>query len=165
MAVRRPTGSAAGVRPQEQEQDGDGTRELVSRFYDNFDRGAVEAALAVFSDDLETTDPGMGTVQGLAPFREYLETLKRAVPDARALIEQMYVAGDAVIVEGRFVGTHSGPLAGPDGDIEPTGATVDLRFADVSRTRGGKIVSYHTYYDQLGMLAQLGVQEMGCSEG
>jgi ketosteroid isomerase-like protein len=69
----------------------------------------------------------------------------------------MYAVGDAVIVEGRFVGTHTGPLACPDGDIEPTGASVDLRFADVSRVRDGKIVSYHTYYDQLGLLAQLGV--------
>ena len=111
---------------------------------------------AVFSDDLETTDPGMGTVHGLAPFREYLETLKRAVPDARALVEAMYEAGEAVIVEGRFLGTHTGPLAGSDGDIEPTGASVDLRFADVSRVRGGKI-SYHTYYDQLRLLTQSGV--------
>jgi steroid delta-isomerase-like uncharacterized protein len=129
----------------------------VSRFYESFDRGDVEAALAVFSDDLETTDPGMGTVHGLQPFREYLETLKRAVPDARALIEAMYEAGEAVIVEGRFVGTHTGPLSGPDGDIQPTGASVDVRFADVSRVRDGKVVSYHTYYDQLGLLTQLGV--------
>jgi hypothetical protein len=43
------------------------------------------------------------------------------------------------------------------GDIEPTGAGIDLRFADVSRVRGGRIVSYHTYYDQLGLLSQLGV--------
>jgi ketosteroid isomerase-like protein len=157
MATRSSTQGAAGFRPQEQSRDGDYERELVSRFYDNFDRGDVEAALAVFSDDLETTDPGMGTVHGLEPFREYLLTLKRAVPDARALIEALYEAGDAVIVEGRFVGTHTGPLAGPDGDTEPTGAHVDLRFADVSRVQGGRIVSYHTYYDQLGFLTQLGL--------
>jgi steroid delta-isomerase-like uncharacterized protein len=157
MAAKRSTQYAADTRPPQRQQDGGGARELVSRFYENFDRGDVDAALAVFSDDLETTDPGMGTVHGLEPFREYLETLKRAVPDARALVEQMYAAGDAVIVEGRFVGTHTGPLAGPDGDIQPTGASVDLRFADVSRVRGGKIVSYHTYYDQLGLLTQLGV--------
>jgi ketosteroid isomerase-like protein len=130
--------------------------ELVSRFYDSFDRGDLDSALSVFSDELETTDPGMGTVHGLDPFREYLETLKRAVPDARALIERAYTAGDTVIVEGRFVGTHTGPLPGPDGDIAPSGGHVDLRFADVSRVRDGRIVSYHTYYDQLGLLAQLG---------
>jgi ketosteroid isomerase-like protein len=59
-------------------------------------------------------------------------------------------------VEGRFTGTHTGPLATDDGDVEPPGATVDLRFADVSRVRDREIVAYHTYYDQLGLLTQLG---------
>ena len=89
--------------------------------------------------------------------QDYIETLKRAVPDPRAVIDDMHDAGDAVVVvvEGRFAGTFTGPLASPDGDIEPTGAIVDLRFADVSRARGGRIVSYHTYYDQLGLLTKL----------
>lgn len=133
------------------------TRELAKRFYESFDAGDIDAVLSVFSEDLETTDPGMGTVHGHDPFREYIETLKRAVPDARAVIEQMYEAGDAVIVEGRFVGTFTGPLSSADGDLEPTGASVDLRFADVSHGQGGKIASYHTYYDQLGLLTQLGL--------
>lgn len=139
-------------------------RALVSRFYESFDGGDVDAAVALFADELETTDPGMGTVHGLPPFREYLETLKRAMPDARAVIEKLYAAGDTVIAEGRFVGTHTGPLAGPDGDTPPTGASVDLRFADVSRVEGGKIVSYHTYYDQLGLLTQLGLVAPGEAE-
>jgi ketosteroid isomerase-like protein len=41
--------------------------------------------------------------------------------------------------------------------VDPTGASVDLRFADFSRVQDGKIVSYHTYYDQLGLLTQLGL--------
>lgn len=43
------------------------------------------------------------------------------------------------------------------GAAEPTGATVDLRFADVSRVRDRKIVAHHTCYDQLGLLTQLGL--------
>ena len=138
-------------------------RALVSRFYENFDSGDIDAAVSPFADELETTDPGMGTVHGLSSFREYLETLKRAMPDARAVIEQLHAAGDTVIVDGRFVGTHTAP-AGPDGDTPPTGASVDLRFADVSRVEGGKIVSYHTYYDQLGLLTQLGLMTPGEAE-
>jgi ketosteroid isomerase-like protein len=132
-------------------------RELATRFYEAFDAGDLDAVLSLFSDELETTDPGLGTVDGHGPFREYIETLKRAVPDARAVIDGMYDAGDVVVVEGRFAGTFTGPLATPDGDLEPTGASVDLRFADVSRAEGGKIVAYHTYYDQLGLLQQLGI--------
>jgi ketosteroid isomerase-like protein len=132
-------------------------RHLAERFYESFDAGDIGAALSVFSDDLETIDPGLGMVYGHDPFREYIQTLKCAVPDARAVIQQTYESGEAVIVEGRFVGTFTGPLPGPDGDIQPTGAGVDLRFADVSLTHEGKIVSYHTYYDQLGLLTQLGL--------
>ena len=138
---------------------GTDARALVRGFYANFDAGQIEAALSAFSDKLETTDPGMGTVHGLEPFREYLETLKRALPDAEAIIDTFHEAGDVMVVEGRFVGTFTGPLAGPDGDAEPTGARVELRFADVSRVDGDAIVSYHTYYDQLSLLTQLGLME------
>jgi hypothetical protein len=46
----------------------------------------------------------------------------------------------------------------PRGVSRPVPPSI-LRFADVSRTRDGKIVSYHTYYDQLGRLTQLGATE------
>jgi ketosteroid isomerase-like protein len=134
-----------------------GARDLVAGFYRDFDAGDIDAALSACSEELETVDPGMGTVYGIDPFREYLQTFKRAMPDAGAIVEQLYETGDSVIVEGRFVGTHTGPLATPDGDIDPTGASVDLRFADVSRVVAGRIVSYHTYYDQLDLLTQLGL--------
>jgi steroid delta-isomerase-like uncharacterized protein len=136
---------------------GEGQREVVAGFYENFNSNNIDAALSAFSTDLETTDPGMGTVHGHEPFREYLEVFKRAMPDAHAVIASLVEADDTVIVEGRFVGTHTGPLTAPDGDVEPTGASVDLRFADFSRVQDGKIVSYRTYYDQLGMLTQLGL--------
>jgi ketosteroid isomerase-like protein len=130
---------------------------VVRRFYADFDTGDIDSATAVFSDDLETTDPGMGTVHGLAPFREYLVTLKRALPDAVAIIDAFHDAGDVIVVEGRFAGTFTGPLAGAEGDAEPTGASVELRFADVLRVADGQIVAYHTYYDQLGLMTQLGL--------
>jgi predicted ester cyclase len=121
-----------------------GRRELVARFYEGFDNGNIYAAVSAFSDELETTDPGMGTVHGIKPFRDYLQTFKRAMPDARAIVEGLYEAGETVVVEGRFVGTHTGPLAGGEGEIPPTGSIVGPRFADVSCVIDGKIVSYHT---------------------
>ncbi len=136
---------------------GTGAKEVVSEFYEAFAAGKIDGALSLCADDLEVIDPGMGHVRGRERFREYLETFKRAMPDARAIVEQTVHAGDTVAVEGRFTGTHTGPLVTDEGDIEPTGAAVDLRFADVSRVHDGKIVAYHTYYDQLGLLTQLGL--------
>jgi steroid delta-isomerase-like uncharacterized protein len=131
--------------------------DVVGRFYEAFGAGDLDAALDACADDLEIVDPGMGQVRGRKLFREYLETFKRAMPDARAIVEQMVESEGTVVVEGRFTGTHTGPLATDDGDVDPTGAAVDLRFADVSRVRDGTIVAYHTYYDQLGLLTQLGL--------
>jgi ketosteroid isomerase-like protein len=133
--------------------------EIMGRFYEDFGAGKLDAALSRCAEDLEIVDPGMGLVRGRERFREYLGTFKRAMPDARAVIDQTVASGDTVAVEGRFTGTHTGPLATDGGDVEPTGAAVDLRFADVSRVRDGKIVAYHTYYDQLGLLTQLGLME------
>lgn len=133
--------------------------EVVGRFYEAFGAGNLDEAISVCADDLEIVDPGMGQVRGVDRFREYLETFKRAMPDARAVVERTVESGDTVAVEGRFTGTHTGPLATDDGDVDPTGAAVDLRFADVSRVRDGRIVAYHTYYDQLGLLTQLGLME------
>jgi steroid delta-isomerase-like uncharacterized protein len=130
---------------------------VVGQFYEHFGAGNLDAALAACADDLEITDPGMGQVFGRDRFREYLETFKRAMPDARANIETIIESGDTVAVEGCLTGTHTGPLTTEDGDVESTGASVDLRFADVSRVRDGKIIAYHTYYDQLGLLTQLGL--------
>jgi steroid delta-isomerase-like uncharacterized protein len=132
-------------------------QQIASQFYESFAAGDIDSALAVFADHLETVDPGMGTVLGLPPFRKYLEGFKRAMPDARAVISRMYQADDMIMVEGRLLGTHTGPLAGPDGDVEPSGRTIDLPFADFSRIQDGQIVAYHTYYDQLSLLTQLGL--------
>ena len=39
----------------------------------------------------------------------------------------------------------------------PSGATIDLPFADFARIDDDKIVEYRTYYDQAALLTQLGL--------
>ena len=133
--------------------------EIVRRFYEAFGEGDLDAAIGVFADDMRMTDPDLGTVDGLGAFRDYLEGLKRPLPDAGAIIERIYEAGDTVIVEGRFTGTNTGPLEGPEGETPPSGRKVDLPFADFSRLSDGRIVEYRTYYDQVALLTQLGLME------
>jgi ketosteroid isomerase-like protein len=77
----------------------------VTRFYEDFAAGDIEAALAACAEDLEVIHH-MGTVRGQGRFRVYLETFKRAMPDARALVEHTVGAGNTAAVEGRFRGTH-----------------------------------------------------------
>jgi steroid delta-isomerase-like uncharacterized protein len=132
---------------------------IVQQFYDGFAAGDLDAATAVFADDVRMTDPGLGVVEGLPGLRDYLDGLKVPVPDAKAIVERTFESGDTVIVEGRFTGTNTGPLEGPDGELPASGRTVDLPFADFSRLSDGKIVEYRTYYDQVGLLTQLGLMD------
>jgi len=136
---------------------GNGQQKLVARFYEEFDKGNIAAATSAFSREVEIADPGIGTVRGVGRFREYLESFRRVIPDGRLIVQRLYESENAVIVEGRFVGTHTGPLRGPGGEIEPTGATVQLRFASVWQIENGAITCHHTYYDQLDLLTQLGL--------
>jgi steroid delta-isomerase-like uncharacterized protein len=134
-----------------------GNAQTVRRFYEAFGAGDLDAATAVFAADVRMTDPDLGTVEGLGGFRDYLGSLKRPLPDAGAIIERIYEAGDTVIVEGRFTGTNTGPLEGSEGETPPSGRKVDLPFADFSRLSDGKIIEYRTYYDQVALLTQLGL--------
>jgi steroid delta-isomerase-like uncharacterized protein len=134
-----------------------GQQGLVARFYEQFEKGDIAAATCAFSKEVEIADPGIGTVHGVGRFREYLESFKRVIPDGRVIVQRLYDAENAVIVEGRFVGTHTGPLRGPGGDIQPTGASVELRFVNVWQIEDETITCHHTYYDQLDLLTQLGL--------
>ena len=134
-------------------------RTVVQEFYERFGDGDLDAAIAVFSAGVRISDPGLGTVEGLDAMRGYLEALKGPVPDARAIVDRMFEVGETVIVEGRFSGTNTGPLHGPDGVLPPSGRTVDLPFADFARVSDHRIVEYRTYYDQVSLFTQLGLME------
>jgi predicted ester cyclase len=64
-------------------------------------------------------------------------------------------SGDAVAIEARFKGTHSGALNTPQGEIPASGNAIDVPFADFFRLGDDKFVEHRTYWDQAGMMAQL----------
>jgi ketosteroid isomerase-like protein len=90
----------------------------------------------------------MGQVRGRERVREYLDTFKRAMPDARAIVEQVVEPGGTAAARDASPAptlAHSRPR----GQRRTDRAAVHLRFADVSRVRDGRIAAYDTYYDQL----------------
>jgi predicted ester cyclase len=58
-----------------------------------------------------------------------------------------------------FTGTHKGEMMGLDGKmIPPTNKTFKVDFCTVARwNNDGKIVEENIFYDQIGMMTQLGV--------
>jgi predicted ester cyclase len=72
--------------------------------------------------------------------------------------------GDAFCDEWNIVATHTGPLTLPDGtQIPPTGKRVEIRGMEFCQVRDGKLVIDNLYYDNLTLLAQLGLLPQGAT--
>jgi hypothetical protein len=65
------------------------------RFYE-LGTGNIDDGLSACAEGLAILDPGMGHVHGRERLRQYLETFKRAMPDARARLSPVNL-GRAVV--------------------------------------------------------------------
>jgi ketosteroid isomerase-like protein len=87
--------------------------------------------------------------------------LQAALPDARLNLVSALAAGETVAVEGRFTGTFTAPLATPQGEVPPTGRTIDVPYADFFTVRDGRIIAHRVYYDQVQLGMALGLMPAG----
>jgi steroid delta-isomerase-like uncharacterized protein len=115
-------------------RDLEGFRELLHPDYTYQGAGGPEQ---------KGVDVGVGVV----------ETFTTAFPDLRLTLVHQHTDGDVSVLEFNARGTHQAELEG----IPATGKTVEVKVIDVVTVRDGKIVSEREYYDQLGMMQQLGV--------
>jgi predicted ester cyclase len=130
--------------------------DLVTQHYANFSERDWERDRQIFSPDVVTVDPS-GRLDGIEAFLAHEAGFATAFPDARIEFHRGVEQGELVMAEGAFVGTHTGPLPAPGGEIPPTGHTLRLEFADVFTVRGGQLLEHRLYYDQVAFLTQLGL--------
>ena len=129
-------------------------------------RQAVERHIAAFnakdqdaepwSADAEFVTPG-GRFEGRAQVLGFLKVYWDAFPDARLEVTRMIEDGELVTAEGMLIGTQTGALQTPDGEIPPTGRGVQIRWMSMYEVRGDEIASEHLYFDQVELMTQLGV--------
>lgn len=123
--------------------------------YGEKDWNAVRETLApdVIYDEVATHRKAEGIDQVLDVWRGWA----KAMPDSRATFEDAFVDGDTVVLGLTWRGTHTGPLPLPDGELAPTGKSIEMRACQVVRVLDGKTVSIRQYFDMLTLLSQLGV--------
>ena len=110
----------------------------------------------VCSSDIQFSD-SMDKVQGIDALQRYLQVWSGAFPDARIDLTNIIESGDKAAVEMLYSGTHTGTMAGPQGDIPATGKSVRLPGAALVEIKDGKIAAFRGYYDGMAMMAQLGL--------
>ena len=95
---------------------------------------------------------------GRAAIAQDVSDVLRALPDARFALGSALEAGQTAAVQYSLSGTHTGPLATPDGELPATGKSLTMDGAVFSLLNAqGEVVEERRYYDVAGMLAQLGL--------
>jgi hypothetical protein len=130
--------------------------ELARRMLELTDQQDWAGREALLSPDCEILTP-MGRMRGRAASTAYSRPLVSAFSDARHQIDFIARADDVVVVEGSWLGTHTGVLETPDGGIPATGKSISLPFLATVRTSDGFVTALHVYFDQVAFMAQLGL--------
>ncbi|HEU5065807.1 MAG TPA: nuclear transport factor 2 family protein [Gaiellaceae bacterium] len=132
-------------------------RELLDRYVELYNAGDLEGVIDLYADDAVQKMPD-GTFEGRSAIRERLARELDAFPDVVHVVRSFVEDGDAFADEWTFSGTHAAALALPDGtELPPTGKRVEIDGMEVVEVRDGKIVLNALYYDNMAVLAQLGL--------
>jgi steroid delta-isomerase-like uncharacterized protein len=132
-------------------------KEAAERHLAAFNAKDADAFVGNESPDIEFALPGAITLRGRDQVRAYMEIFWRAFPDASVTPQARILTEDIAVIEAVFSGTQTGTLHTPTGEIPPTGRQVSLRQVAVQRVKDGLVISEHLYFDQLELMAQLGL--------
>ena len=131
--------------------------QLCAQATDAFNAHDEAAMRRHWAEDGVLEAPGGARLEGLDAIVSYAMAWIRAFPDAHLEVKARMASGDTVVHEMVFHGTHQGTLVGPQGEIPPTGRSLDGRAVQVFRVRDGKIVEEHLYFDEVDVMSQLGL--------
>jgi predicted ester cyclase len=90
-----------------------------------------------------------------AELKDFITTVRRALPDLHAHTEQQVVEGDTLVQRLTVTGTHQGPLYD---EIAATGKRIRICVVDITRIGpNGTFVQRWTLADHLSLFNQLGL--------
>jgi len=142
-------------------RDGD-IRSLIERDIEMWNAKDREGWLAgIDLHRLEARTPGGMRLTGREAADALWDMYNEAFPDNQLEVISIHADTRGGVHEGRAVGTHTGILRGPGGEVQPTGKRAQLDFCGVYEFEEGKITSFHLYFDQAEMLSQLGITASG----
>jgi steroid delta-isomerase-like uncharacterized protein len=136
--------------------------ELLDRYVELYNAGDLDGVMDLYAEDATQLMP-----EGVFDGREAIrERLARDLDACEIVwkVESFVEQGDSFADEWSFVATQTGPFALPDGTVlPPSGKQVELRGMEFVQVRDGKIVVDNLYYDNLAVMAQLGLVPQGAA--
>jgi predicted ester cyclase len=132
-------------------------RDVGAQFFDAFNAHDEERMRELTAEGAVLEGPGEVRLEGRDAVTEYGMNWLNAFPDARLEVTNELVAGEWVVQEFTFNGTHQGTLRSPAGEIPPTNRDVHGRAVQILRIEGDAVADTHLYFDQVELMTQLGL--------
>ena len=130
--------------------------EMLTRWFQEvWNEGKTQTVHDLLSPDaVAIGQAGSGVeLHGPEEFVRFVEHIRGAFPDIRVTVEDTFGCDDKVALRWSATMTHRGDALG----IPPTGKSVRVTGITIVRIVNGKMVAGWDNWDQLGMLAQIGV--------
>ena len=149
-------------------------KDLVRRYFDAMQRGAIEEALEFWMPEPVNYGSGrVAPVSGREGLAAVFTMLRAAFPDRRFVIDDLIADGDRIACLLTVSGTFAGPPAEPSTRMPPNWAGVEgtklaasdaigksysIKHIHVFRIDSGRIAEHWAARDDLGLLLQLGLR-------
>jgi steroid delta-isomerase-like uncharacterized protein len=126
---------------------------VARRFYEEMCTGRkLDLAEELFTSDHVMHDPQVPSEPGPRGMADVVSVYQQGA-DGRWTIEEIFSAGDRVVVRWTGSGSHVGELNG----VPPTGRPIRVDAITIHRMADGKIAETWEVWDTLGLLQQIGV--------
>jgi len=131
----------------------DQNKALVRRFYQEIDKGNIDAMDELVARDYQNHDPPFPDLQpGLEGLKQAFRMFWESTPGTHT-IEDQIAEGDKVVTRLRAQGRFEREMAG----ISPTGKEMDVTAIAIHRIENGRIVEHWSNIDSAALMAQLGL--------
>jgi steroid delta-isomerase-like uncharacterized protein len=130
--------------------------QLMRRWFQEiWNEGRLETVHELFAPDgvARGQRGAEAEIRGPEEFVKFVHEIRGAFPDIKVQVEDVFGAGDKVVLRWSGTMTHTGDALG----LPPTGRTVRSRGITIARFADGKVIEGWDSWDQLGMLEQIGV--------
>lgn len=126
---------------------------VVRRFYEDMCTGRkLDLAEELFASDHVMHDPQVPSERGPRGMADMVSVYQQGA-DGRWTVEEIFSAGDRVVVRWTGSGSHIGELNG----VPATGKPIRVDAITIHRMADGKIAETWEVWDTLGLLQQIGV--------
>jgi steroid delta-isomerase-like uncharacterized protein len=131
-------------------------KDIATHFVAAFNAHDERALSALHASDIKFEAPGF-KASNARDATAYAMGWLKGFPNGKMTVRHEVVNAPWIVQEVTMEGTHTAPLEGPAGKIQPTNKKVVSKGIQVLKIQDGKIAEARIYFDQLDQMAQLGL--------